>query len=93
MRHHGPEFQNTRESDGPAAGASRRFLDGPYGRTVIMCAEAVPWRCHRSLIADALLARGVEVEDIMSKTARKPHRFTSFAKVEGTRVTYPGLMI
>ena len=63
------------------------------GRTVIMCAEAVPWRCHRSLISDALLARGVEVEDIMSKAARKPHTFTSFARVEGRRVTYPGLMI
>jgi uncharacterized protein (DUF488 family) len=62
-------------------------------RTVIMCAEAVPWRCHRSLIADALLARGVPVEHIMSKTQRKPHTFTPFASIEGTRVSYPGLKL
>lgn len=55
----------------------------------IMCAEAVPWRCHRSLIGDALLARGVHVFDIMSRTSTKPHTMTSFAKVEGHRVWYP----
>ena len=60
-------------------------------RTAIMCAEAVPWRCHRSLIADALAARGVEVEHIMSPTTRKPHSFTPFARIEGQTVTYPGL--
>jgi len=61
-------------------------------RTVaIMCAEAVPWRCHRSLIADALLARGIAVEDILSATSRKAHRFTPFARVEDEKVTYPGL--
>src|SRR6202051_2010815 len=49
-------------------------------QTVIMCAEAVPWRCHRSLIADALLARGVPVEDIMSGTQRKAHALTAFAQ-------------
>ena len=59
--------------------------------TAVMCAEAVPWRCHRSLIADALAARGVEVEHIMSKTSRKPHSYTPFARVEGGRVWYPGL--
>jgi len=58
-------------------------------RTAIMCAEAVPWRCHRSLIGDALLVRGVRVEDIMSATSRRPHELTSFAKVEGTDVVYP----
>lgn len=56
----------------------------------IMCAEAVPWRCHRSLIGDALKARGIAVEDIMSATRTQPHELTSFAKVRGTRVTYPG---
>ncbi len=55
----------------------------------IMCAEAVPWRCHRSLIGDALLARGVRVEDIMSETSTRPHVMIDFAKVEGTRVWYP----
>ena len=56
---------------------------------VIMCAEAVPWRCHRSLIGDALLARGHSVFDIMSETAAKPHNLTSFAHVDGSRVWYP----
>ncbi len=56
----------------------------------IMCAEAVPWRCHRSLIADSLTARGEKVEHIMSETKRSPHKMTEFAHVEGTRVTYPG---
>lgn len=59
--------------------------------TAIMCAEAVPWRCHRSLVADALTTRGIEVEHIMNKTTRKVHTYTPFAKVAGQNVTYPGL--
>jgi len=55
----------------------------------LMCAEAVPWRCHRSLIGDALLVRGVRVEDIMAGSERKPHKLTNFAKVEGKEITYP----
>lgn len=62
---------------------------GREKRTAIMCAEAVPWRCHRSLIADALTARGIPVEYIMSETRRDPHRMTTFAKRSGLRVTYP----
>lgn len=58
---------------------------------VLMCAEAVPWRCHRSLIADALLVRGVRVEDIVRLHGRKPHALTSFAHVEGLHVTYPAV--
>ncbi|HEV8413153.1 MAG TPA: DUF488 domain-containing protein [Bryobacteraceae bacterium] len=61
------------------------------GLTVIMCAEAVPWRCHRSLIADALTARGIAVEHILSANSRKPHAYTPFARIEGDSVTYPGL--
>ncbi len=57
--------------------------------TVIMCAEAVPWRCHRSLIADAMLVRGWEVIDLFSETSAKSHKLTDFAKVEGTHLTYP----
>ncbi len=57
--------------------------------TAIMCAEAVPWRCHRSLIGDALLVRGWRVIDLMTRTSAKPHKLTSFARVEGTRITYP----
>jgi len=58
-------------------------------RIVLMCAEAVPWRCHRSLIADALLVRGIRTEDIMSPTRRQVHTLTPFAKVRGATVTYP----
>ena len=58
--------------------------------TAIMCAEAVPWRCHRSLIADALLAHGVEVQEILTAAKSQPHTLTAFAKVDGTKVTYPG---
>lgn len=59
-------------------------------RTAIMCAEAVPWRCHRSLVADALLARGVEVMDILGPRHAAPHKLTPFARLDGSRVTYPG---
>ena len=58
-------------------------------RCALMCAEAVPWRCHRSLIADALLVRGINVEDIIGPLGRKPHKLTPFAKVEGLQLTYP----
>ena len=57
--------------------------------TAIMCAEAVPWRCHRSLIGDALVIRGIEVVNIYSRTSAKPHGITPMAEVHGTRVTYP----
>lgn len=57
--------------------------------TAVVCAEAVPWRCHRSLIADALFARGIPVEDIMSATKSNPHKLTPWARVDGIRVTYP----
>jgi Domain of unknown function DUF488 len=58
--------------------------------TAIMCAEAVPWRCHRSLIADALVARGIAVTEIFSATKSQPHALTPFAIVKGEQVTYPG---
>lgn len=58
--------------------------------TAIMCAEAVPWRCHRSLIADALTVRGIEVREIQSAAKSQPHSLTPFARVEGRQVTYPG---
>jgi uncharacterized protein (DUF488 family) len=53
-----------------------------------MCAEALPWRCHRSLIADALLVRGIRTEDIMSATRRQVHILTPFAQVRGTTTAY-----
>jgi len=58
-------------------------------RIALMCAEAVPWRCHRSLIADALLVRGIEAEDIMSAARRTRHTLTPFAKVRSITITYP----
>jgi uncharacterized protein (DUF488 family) len=59
------------------------------GPVAIMCAEAVPWRCHRSLVADALHARGVTVEHVVGRGRTRPHRLTPFARVEGRSVTYP----
>jgi uncharacterized protein (DUF488 family) len=58
-------------------------------QVALMCAEAVPWRCHRSLIADALTIRGIPVEHIMSGRRAQRHTLTPFAKVRGLRLTYP----
>jgi uncharacterized protein (DUF488 family) len=55
----------------------------------LMCAEAVPWRCHRSLIADALVVRGVRVEDIIDNHGRKPHSLTPWAQTDGLKIFYP----
>lgn len=57
--------------------------------TAIMCAEAVPWRCHRSLVADALIVKGVVVKDIMTVTSVKPRKLNPMAVVEGEAITYP----
>ena len=74
-----PEFQDALE----------RLIDLAGRETpAIMCAEAVPWRCHRSLVADALVARGVEVYQIVGEKAR-PHKVTPFARIRDGRVTYP----
>jgi uncharacterized protein (DUF488 family) len=73
-----------------AAGLEELRKLAAQGRVALMCAEAVPWRCHRSLIADALTARGAKVEHITGKSHTNPHRMTPFARIEGTSVTYPG---
>ena len=57
-------------------------------RVVLMCAEAVPWRCHRSLIADALVVRGVDAREITSVSSARPHVLTPWAHVEGTHIVY-----
>lgn len=57
--------------------------------TAIMCAEAVPWRCHRSMIGDALLIRDIEVIDIFDEKKSQPEVLTSFAQVNGDKITYP----
>lgn len=65
----------------------------PHATTAILCAEAVPWRCHRSLVSDALVARGIPVEHILYDShgisQRKAHQLIPFARIEGTRVWYP----
>ncbi len=71
--------------------ALEELMAAARDRLAVMCAESVPWRCHRSLIADALAVRGIQVGHITGKGAPKPHQFTAFARVEGTRVTYPSL--
>ena len=72
------------------ATAMNTLIDAAAQESVaVMCAEAVPWRCHRSLIADYLTAHGYSVEHIMSATKSNRHTMTSFAKVEGASITYP----
>ena len=76
-----PQFQENLE----------RLIDiARQKKTVILCAEAVPWRCHRSLVADALSVRGIAVLDILGETGVRPHTLTGFAEIRGTRITYPG---
>ncbi len=66
------------------------LMEAATGRTTaIMCAEAVPWRCHRSMVGDALIVRGVQVRDIFTETDWREESLTSFAHVEGTAITYP----
>lgn len=60
--------------------------------TTVMCAEAVWWQCHRRLLADTLLVRGVEVWHILSSAAPKPHELSEFARPFGADVIYPGLL-
>lgn len=71
------------------AALDRLIQIGRAKRVAIMCAEAVPWRCHRSLVADALGVRGVPVIEILSESSYRAHKLTPFAQLEGTRITYP----
>jgi uncharacterized protein (DUF488 family) len=76
------------------AAAIEKLIElGAQTQIAIMCAEAVPWRCHRSLVADALSARDIPVEDIIGPARRQAHKLTPFARVEGTHVWYPGLAV
>jgi uncharacterized protein (DUF488 family) len=72
-----------------AAAIEKLIETGANAKTTVMCAEAVPWRCHRSLIADALTARGVEVRHVMTREKADLHKMTEFAVVEGTNLWYP----
>ena len=74
-----------------AAGLETLMQTAGPEQIAIMCAEAVPWRCHRSLIADALLVHGSPVRHIMSASRAEPYALTSFANVEGTHIMYPSV--
>jgi uncharacterized protein (DUF488 family) len=58
-------------------------------RSALVCAEAVPWRCHRSLIADALTVRGIRVEHIMGRKTVRAHSLTTFGRLRHNRLSYP----
>lgn len=80
------DYMQTSEFD---AGLQRLIKLAVQERSALMCAEAVPWRCHRSLIVDALTVLGIRVEDIMSMTRSQLHSLTSFGRVRRNRITYP----
>ena len=80
------DYMQTSEFD---AGLQRLVKLARQKRSAIMCAEVVPWRCHRSLIADALIVRGIRVDDIMSANNLREHSLTSFGRVRRNRITYP----
>lgn len=71
------------------AGLQRLIKLAKQKRSALMCAEAVPWRCHRSLIADALVVRGIRIADIIGGKRSQVHVLTSFGRVQGNRITYP----
>lgn len=72
-----------------SAAVARAIELAKESSTALMCAEAVPWRCHRSLVSDALMARGIQVLEIISSAKPKEHTLTPFARVSGTRIIYP----
>ncbi len=83
-------FADYMQTDAFTEGIDKLIELSNEASTAIMCAEAVPWRCHRSLIGDALLVRGIDVVDIMTEKSSNRHELTSFAKVQGLTITYPG---
>lgn len=88
-----PQFRGYADHMGTpefARALDRLLEQGEHGTVAVMCAEAVPWRCHRSMLADAITARGVPVDHIMNASTLRPHEPTKVAVFEGTQVTYPG---
>ncbi|MGH7430147.1 MAG: DUF488 family protein, partial [Candidatus Methylomirabilaceae bacterium] len=77
------------QTDEFRGGLEELMATGRKRRTAFMCAEAVPWRCHRSLIADALVSRGWQVRHILSKAEAPPHQITPFARIEHNTLIYP----
>ena len=83
-------FADYMQTENFAAGLRRLEVLATKRPTAIMCAEAVPWRCHRSLIADALTVADWRVLHIQSRTIAVPHRCTPFLVVRAARLLYPG---
>ena len=82
-------FADYMQTDQFAAALDRVIKLAEDRATALMCAEAVPWRCHRSLVADALAVRKIRVLEIVSSAEPKEHKLTPFARVRGTRIAYP----
>jgi uncharacterized protein (DUF488 family) len=82
-------FADYMQTDAFAAAVAWLAEAARHERIAIMCAEQLPWRCHRSLISDALLVRGLRVCHIMQEHECRPHALTRWARVEGERITYP----
>jgi uncharacterized protein (DUF488 family) len=78
------------ETDEFRGGLDELLVRAAERPTAVLCAEAVPWRCHRQLLADALLVRGVEVVHVLDVASTRPHRLTAFARIEGDRLVYDG---
>jgi len=102
LRRPAPDSPNTAWRNAGFRGFADHMLTSEFARSLedlvvaaesevvaLMCAEAVPWRCHRSLIADALVARGVAVEHILGTSRRRRHTLTQWAQVAGDKVVYP----
>jgi uncharacterized protein (DUF488 family) len=82
-------FADYMQTPGFETGLERLIKLAKQKPSALMCAEAVPWRCHRSLIADALVVRGIRVTDIIGGKRSHVHVLTSFGRVRGDRITYP----
>ncbi len=82
-------FADYMQTEGFEKALSELMKTAGKQRTAVLCAEALPWRCHRSLIADALVVRGIKVMHIMSRTSAKEHALTPWAVVGGVKITYP----
>jgi uncharacterized protein (DUF488 family) len=83
-------FADYMQTEGFEKGVAELIALAEEKKSAVMCAESVPWKCHRSLISDALLVRDITVMHIMSKASAKGHALTPFAEVSGTTITYPG---
>ena len=82
-------FADYMETPEFATGLARVIKLAERKRSALMCAEAVPWRCHRTIVGDALVVRNIQVLDIVGTSVPRPHKLTPFARVHGMRITYP----